>query len=402
MVVREAMIGLYPCLIARSSVPLVVLAGLSPDAGVGRGPMRRTHEQARRPWTSGRRVFCLNRRVGLPLGLTMPMLAAEHVEAMRAEFGEPVDVLGLSTGGSIAQQLAADHPDVVRRLVLISTGCRLGPAARMAHRRVAARIRAGAARQALAVMAAEFVPRWRGRYIAAVVASVLGTRWFPADDLCDMATTNEAEDTSISLTIRQSPARRCCSPTAATGSRPGHPRGDRRERSAPSVSRLLAPVGPRVWRNSQRAGRRGERRGAASRSPAAAPSRASLLTGHYPSLHGVTQTDGLSKSADNPVYEARLRHLAPDVRSGNTRARLSGTRVRSLGHQLTNQRERGGVDQFHQTQLRLARGHGQHCMTSLCCPRAVERERDWPDRAPEGGRPPRDDVIVHLPPQRAR
>ena len=181
-----------------------------------------------------------------------------------------------------------------------------------------------------------------------------------------------------------------------------HPRGDRRERSAPSVSRLLAPVGPRVWRNSQRAGRRGERRGAASRSPAAAPSRASLLTGHYPSLHGVTQTDGLSKSADNPVYEARLRHLAPDVRSGNTRARLSGTRVRSLGHQLTNQRERGGVDQFHQTQLRLAPGHGQHCMTSLCCPRAIERERDWPDRAPEGGRPPRDDVIVHLPPQRAR
>ena len=138
MVVREAMIGLYPCLIARSGVPLVVLAGLSPDAGVGRGPMRRTHEQALRPSTSGRRVFCLNRRVGLPLGLTMPMLPAEHAEAMRAEFGEPVDVLGLSTGGSIAQQLAADHPDVVRRLVLISTGCRLGPAARMAQRRVAA------------------------------------------------------------------------------------------------------------------------------------------------------------------------------------------------------------------------------------------------------------------------
>ncbi|HTT94377.1 MAG TPA: sulfatase-like hydrolase/transferase [Solirubrobacterales bacterium] len=33
---------------------------------------------------------------------------------------------------------------------------------------------------------------------------------------------------------------------------------------------------------------------------ACAPSRASLLTGHYPSLHGVTQTDGLAKSADGP------------------------------------------------------------------------------------------------------
>ena len=194
MVVREAMIGLYPCLTAGSGAPLVVLAGLSPDAGVGRGPMRRMHEQALRPWTSGRRVFYLNRRAGLPVGLTMPMLAAEHAEAVRAEFGGPVDVLGLSTGGSIAQQLAADHPDVVRRLVLISTGCRLGPVARLAQRRVAARIRAGAGRQALAVMAAELVPRWRGRYIAAVVASGLGLRWFPAEDLRDMATTIEAED----------------------------------------------------------------------------------------------------------------------------------------------------------------------------------------------------------------
>jgi arylsulfatase A-like enzyme len=33
---------------------------------------------------------------------------------------------------------------------------------------------------------------------------------------------------------------------------------------------------------------------------ACAPSRASLLTGQYPSLHGVTQTDGLAKTADGP------------------------------------------------------------------------------------------------------
>jgi len=34
-------------------------------------------------------------------------------------------------------------------------------------------------------------------------------------------------------------------------------------------------------------------------SAACAPSRASLLTGHYPSLHGVTQTDGLAKTPDS-------------------------------------------------------------------------------------------------------
>jgi pimeloyl-ACP methyl ester carboxylesterase len=34
--------------------------------------------------------------------------------------GVPVHVVGISTGGSIAQQSAIDHPLVVRRLVLLS------------------------------------------------------------------------------------------------------------------------------------------------------------------------------------------------------------------------------------------------------------------------------------------
>ena len=44
-------------------------------------------------------------------------------------------------------------------------------------------------------------------------------------------------------------------------------------------------------------------------SAACAPSRASLLTGQYPSLHGVTQTDGLSKSPDSDD----MFWLAPDT-----------------------------------------------------------------------------------------
>src|SRR5689334_23270646 len=35
-------------------------------------------------------------------------------------------------------------------------------------------------------------------------------------------------------------------------------------------------------------------------STACAPSRTSIFTGEYPSLHGVTQTDGLAKSAWDP------------------------------------------------------------------------------------------------------
>src|SRR3954465_4369727 len=41
---------------------------------------------------------------------------------------------------------------------------------------------------------------------------------------------------------------------------------------------------------------------------ACAPSRASLLTGQYPALHGVTQTDGIAKSADG----GDMFWLAPD------------------------------------------------------------------------------------------
>jgi pimeloyl-ACP methyl ester carboxylesterase len=194
MRVCEGAIGRYPCLIAGDGPPLIVLAGLSPDAGVAPGPMRRLHEQALQPWTSGHRVFYVNRRPGLPDPLSMRALAAEHAAALADAFDAPVDVLGVSTGGSIAQQLAADHPATVSRLVLISTACRLGRTGRAAQRRMAARVRAGASRQALAVAAAALVPPWRGRYLAAVVAWTIGTRLFRTGDLADMATTIEAED----------------------------------------------------------------------------------------------------------------------------------------------------------------------------------------------------------------
>jgi pimeloyl-ACP methyl ester carboxylesterase len=145
---------------------------------------------------AGRRVVHVNRRPGLPRAMTMSELAAEHADGIRTTFGEPVDVIGLSTGGSIAQQLAADHPDVVRRLVLVSTACRLGGEGKAMQRAVAARIRAGAERRALAVFAAGLVPPRRGRFAAGLAGAILGPRRLSggAADLGDLATTIEAED----------------------------------------------------------------------------------------------------------------------------------------------------------------------------------------------------------------
>jgi len=71
-------------------------------------------------------VYAVTRRTGLPRGTSIADMAADHAVMIREAFGGPVDVIGTSTGGSIALQLAADHPDVVRRLVVHSSAHELG------------------------------------------------------------------------------------------------------------------------------------------------------------------------------------------------------------------------------------------------------------------------------------
>lgn len=53
---------------------------------------------------------------------TVRDMAATVVEFLRAMDFREVDVLGFSLGGFIAQQLALDRPDLVRRLILAGTG----------------------------------------------------------------------------------------------------------------------------------------------------------------------------------------------------------------------------------------------------------------------------------------
>jgi 3-oxoadipate enol-lactonase len=53
-------------------------------------------------------------------------VAAAAADLARALSTEPVDVVGLSLGGMVAQHLALDHPDVVRSLVLLDTSPAFG------------------------------------------------------------------------------------------------------------------------------------------------------------------------------------------------------------------------------------------------------------------------------------
>jgi pimeloyl-ACP methyl ester carboxylesterase len=82
-------------------------------------------------------VFVVLRRPGMPHGYSMADMATDVATTIREEFGGPVDVIGVSTGGSIVQHLAADHRDVVRRLVIHSGACALSLAARDLQLRVA-------------------------------------------------------------------------------------------------------------------------------------------------------------------------------------------------------------------------------------------------------------------------
>jgi pimeloyl-ACP methyl ester carboxylesterase len=191
--IARGALGALPYAAVGEGPPLVALAGLSPTTGFEGDGMVRATLGPLAPLARTRRVVLFNRRPGLPRGMTMAALAAEHADAIRAGFAEPVDVLGSSTGGSIAQQLAAERPDVVARLVLVSTACRLGPLGRSLQRRVAARVRAGADAQALALIVSSLVPPGRGQLAAGLAARLLGRRLI-RDDLGDMATTIEAED----------------------------------------------------------------------------------------------------------------------------------------------------------------------------------------------------------------
>lgn len=187
--------GRLPYYAVGEGPPLALLGGLSPETGVESDGAVRFQSGFTTPFASVRRVHFFNRRAHLPRGMTMADVAAEHADALRAGFGgQAVDIVGISTGGSIAQQLAADHPDVVRRLVLVSTACRLGPNGRELQRRVAARIRRGANSQAVAVMTAGTLPALV-RLPAAVLARVSAERIaHDPNGLDDMATTIEAED----------------------------------------------------------------------------------------------------------------------------------------------------------------------------------------------------------------
>ncbi|MFJ9368823.1 alpha/beta fold hydrolase [Nocardia sp. NPDC101769] len=85
-----------------SGRPLLFLRWFTQDHTNPTGPLRLSELEVLAPLARHFRVFAVSRAPGMAAGATMAQIAAEHTDAIRAEFGTAVDILGVSSGGSIA------------------------------------------------------------------------------------------------------------------------------------------------------------------------------------------------------------------------------------------------------------------------------------------------------------
>lgn len=80
-----------------------------------------------RAFAKSHTVYVFSRKSRLPQGYTTRNMARDQRRAMEALGIRQADVLGVSMGGMIAQHLAADAPEMVRKLLLVSTSASPNP-----------------------------------------------------------------------------------------------------------------------------------------------------------------------------------------------------------------------------------------------------------------------------------
>jgi len=142
-------------------------------------------------------LYAVLRKPGLPQGYTIKDMANDYALMIREEFGGPVDVLGVSTGGSIAQHFAADYPGLVRRLVIHSSAYTLSKPAKQLQLEVGRLAQQGQVVQAAEALSGFILPQdgiWK--YLSKPMVW-LGARLMSrgaSRELSDLVITVEAED----------------------------------------------------------------------------------------------------------------------------------------------------------------------------------------------------------------
>ena len=142
-------------------------------------------------------LYGVLRKPGMPHGYTLEDMADDYAVMIREEFGGPVDVLGISTGGSIALHFAADHPDLVRRLVIHSSAHTLNDTAKQLQLDVARLAQRGQWMKAWAVLVGAIYPqaglgKWLAQPLVWLSAGLLSLN--APKEPTDLIVTVEAED----------------------------------------------------------------------------------------------------------------------------------------------------------------------------------------------------------------
>jgi pimeloyl-ACP methyl ester carboxylesterase len=177
----------------RPAAPVVYLPGLGPHS-TGRTPGQRLLQRLEVLGLARTfEVWLVGRRSPVRQDASIAVLAAEHASAIRSRFDVPVDVIGESTGGSIALQLAVDHPEVVKRLVLVSAAALLPRRAAEAQENAAGSLREGHPRDAAATILATTNEHPIRRRLLHLAGYVLGRLAIGRNDR-ELLRTIDAED----------------------------------------------------------------------------------------------------------------------------------------------------------------------------------------------------------------
>ena len=104
-------------------------------------------------------IYSVLRKPNLPQQYSLDDMADDYAVMIREEFGKPVDIIGISTGGSVALHFALLHPDLVRRLVLHSSAHTLNDKAKQLQLDIAQFAQAGQWRKAWSVLISTGFPQ---------------------------------------------------------------------------------------------------------------------------------------------------------------------------------------------------------------------------------------------------
>lgn len=189
-----------PSFVSGRGHPLVYLPGLAFSHALPTGLARLAERSLFGPLACRHRVHWLGRRPDVPDGFTIADFAQDCAAFLRSRVDHPLDVVGMSTGGFLGLQLALDHPELVRRLVVIGAGSRLTEAGATFERQLLEALEGGRTAAAWRVLGADVAPNRAFARPAAAVAGALGPFMSP-DDLRDAAATARA-DLAFDLTAQ--------------------------------------------------------------------------------------------------------------------------------------------------------------------------------------------------------